>query len=502
MVEMNWVARYFVNTLGRRRNSRRWTWIQEHLSLAPGATCLEIGPGNASMATLLVEGFAPRRYLAMDLDARQIDAARGYLGRKYSGAPPGALALGVADMLHLPLTDRSVDVAFAFVALHHASPSHRDFSQLPRALAEIDRTLRPGGHLVYEEFVHKEKIRRWLGEHGFEIRSLHRGWSREMVVARKTSEKAGGVAPPESAPPPNPRCPPGRCEATVRAHPASVSQARRPPAPEEWGLPYVGAFKNASEGETAVSASGASFKSRWKQSGGVPQPDTPGGMVLALALGLSVAYVILFIADYSAMARVAWFVTSLSLVLAVFGAFALSGMLGSDIGSFQRLELDLARTVLAYSNSGSVPGSDAPLSGVWRAYVGAAEESRRMARAHAYALGPFIAAGALSLAGTLLAGLALVTSTINVAGFAMFIEMFAFAFLVVGAGTILLTVGYSSPVPGFAIFAARRWRRNSGRQQAVEEAIGGIPWLAEFIRSVRESYVEPIGPSVIPSWRE
>ncbi len=251
-----------------------------------------------------------------------------------------------------------------------------------------------------------------------------------------------------------------------------------------------------------MSASGELLRSKWKQSGGVPKPDTPGGMVLALALGLSLAYVLLFAADFHAMAAVAWIVTSVSLVLAVIGAFSLANMLGHDIGSYQRLELDLARTVLAYSNSGSAPASDAPLSGVWRAYVGAAEESRRMARTHAYALGPFIAAGALSLGAALISGLALVTSTLNVAGFAMFVELFAFAFLVIGAGSILLTVGYASPVAGFNVFAARRWRRNSGRQQAVEEAVGGIPWLAEFIRSVRESYVEPIGPTVVPGWRD
>jgi hypothetical protein len=251
-----------------------------------------------------------------------------------------------------------------------------------------------------------------------------------------------------------------------------------------------------------VSASGSTFGSRWRDSGGLPHPDSPGGRVLAIALGLSLIYVLLFVANYHAMASVAWVVTGLSLVIALIGAFSLASMLGADIASFQRLELDLARTVLAYLNSGSAPASDAPLSGVWRAYVGAAEESRRMARAHAYALGPFIVAGVLSLASLLLAGLALVTSTFNVAGLAMLVELFAFAFLIVGAGSILFTVGYSSPVPGYAAVAARRWRRNAGRQQAVEGAVGGIPWLAEFTRSARESHVEPSGPSVIPSWRE
>ncbi len=185
MAEMNAVARFFVNTFGARRNRRRWRWIREHLALPPGASCLEIGPGNGSMAALLVEGLAPQRYLAMELDARQLSAAREYARKHPLEGSRGALSLERADMLHLPLPDRSIDAAFAFVALHHASPSHRDFSRVPDALAEIDRTLRPGGYLVYEEFVHKEKIRRWLDDHRFARVAVRQGWAREWVIARK-----------------------------------------------------------------------------------------------------------------------------------------------------------------------------------------------------------------------------------------------------------------------------------------------------------------------------
>ncbi len=224
--------------------------------------------------------------------------------------------------------------------------------------------------------------------------------------------------------------------------------------------------------------------------------------MLALAFGLGLAYLVVFIADYNALVSLALWVVPIALFAALVAAFALATMLGSDISNFQRLELDLSRTVLAYVSSGSPPPSDAPLAGVWRAYVGAAEESRRVARAHAYALGFFMIAALFALPATLLVGLGAVLTVQNLVGVGVFVAWFAFGFLGAGAVAVAGTVGYASPIPGFDRIAARRWRRNSGRQQAVEGALGEVSWLGEFVRGARESYVSPAGPSVIPSWRE
>jgi len=94
-------------------------------------------------------------------------------------------------MLHLPFADASFDAVFAFVAIHHASPSHHDFTNVPHALAEIDRVLRPRGILAYEEIEHKEGIRSWLIEHGYVLAGIERGWKREAAVA----ERVGGRSP-------------------------------------------------------------------------------------------------------------------------------------------------------------------------------------------------------------------------------------------------------------------------------------------------------------------
>lgn len=244
-------------------------------------------------------------------------------------------------------------------------------------------------------------------------------------------------------------------------------------------------------------------ESTWRSRPWLPPPDTPGGGVLALAFSLGLAYIIVFVAAYSTMtSALALWIAPISLFAGLLGAFALATMLGGDISAYQRLELDLSRTVLAYVGSGSPPPSDAPLAGVWRAYVAAAEESRRVARAHAYALGFFTLAALFALPATLLVGLGAVATTRSVVGLGLFVDWFAFAFLVAGAGAVALTVGYSNPVPGFERVAARRWRRNAGRQQAVDGALSEVSWLGEFVRGARESYVSTSGRSVLPSWRE
>ena len=185
MAEMHRVSRFFVNRSSARRNSRIYAWVRATLSLPEGAACLEVGCGSGDMAAPLAEGFRPARYVATDLDLRQLEAAKQNLAKRYPGGLPPALELRTADMLDLPFPDASFDAVFAFVAIHHASPKHRDFANVPRALSEIDRVLKPKGSLVYEEIEHKARIREWLAERGYALTGVQRGWKRESVIATK-----------------------------------------------------------------------------------------------------------------------------------------------------------------------------------------------------------------------------------------------------------------------------------------------------------------------------
>ncbi len=185
MVEMNRVARFFVNRSAARRAERRLRWLSGVAGLPTGARCLEIGCGSAQFAVRFVERWRPARYLATDLDPLQIQQARRTLAHRFPSGPPAGLELERADMLRLPVADASVDVVFAFVSIHHASPAHHDFSRVPEALAEVDRVLRPGGRFVYAELFHQVRIRDWLAGHGYALGDRERRWRLESATARK-----------------------------------------------------------------------------------------------------------------------------------------------------------------------------------------------------------------------------------------------------------------------------------------------------------------------------
>lgn len=200
MAEMNAVARFFVNAFGGGRNRRRAEWVLGHAGLAREVDCLEIGAGRGDLAARIAVGVPARRYVATDLDERQVAAARRALRRRFPGGLPASLELRTADMLALPFADGTFDVVLAFTSLHHAGPSHRDATLLPRALNEVDRVLRPGGSFVYEEFLHRGTIRDWLHRRDYEIRAT---WSRrrtERVVAVKprTPQTLGGPRTPRN----------------------------------------------------------------------------------------------------------------------------------------------------------------------------------------------------------------------------------------------------------------------------------------------------------------
>lgn len=184
---MGGVSRFFVNLLNGRRNTRVYVWMASNHAIPDAASCLEIGCGNGDMARRIVDGFRPARYVATDLDARQIDTARRHLGARYPDGLPPTLELKAADMLALPFPSASFDAVFAFQSLHHADEHHHAFVNVPKALAEIDRVLRPGGRLAYTEIMNFEKLREWLSAHGYEVAARSNGWRRESVLAVKGS---------------------------------------------------------------------------------------------------------------------------------------------------------------------------------------------------------------------------------------------------------------------------------------------------------------------------
>ena len=113
-----------------RIRALHYALIRGYLKLLPRAErVLDLGAGNGWLARRLA---GSHRVTALDLDAS--DTGLGAL------ADPRVHRL-CGDLEALPLQDARFDVVIAAAALHYAA-------DLPRALAEIARVLRPGGTFV------------------------------------------------------------------------------------------------------------------------------------------------------------------------------------------------------------------------------------------------------------------------------------------------------------------------------------------------------------------
>lgn len=115
-----------------------------------GKEVLEIATGPGLLAKQVAD--AAEQMVATDY-------SEGMIARAQKGDHPANLAFAVADATALPYGDNSFDVVLIANALHV-------MPEPEKALAEIDRVLRPGGTLVAPNFVaHKGTFlsRIWSG---------------------------------------------------------------------------------------------------------------------------------------------------------------------------------------------------------------------------------------------------------------------------------------------------------------------------------------------------
>ncbi len=119
------------------------TWLVEEAALTGAERVLDLGTaaGHAALAlapgAALVVGLDPAP--AMLREARRLATARGV----------GNLALTVAFADPLPYRDGAFDVVTCRLAAHH-------FPDLPGALYEVERVLRPGGRLIVVDTIAPE----------------------------------------------------------------------------------------------------------------------------------------------------------------------------------------------------------------------------------------------------------------------------------------------------------------------------------------------------------
>lgn len=102
--------------------------------LAGGGELLEVGSGPGRLAVALAEAAPDLHVTALDLDPAMVERARA---RVREAGLDGRVTVTVGDAASLPLGDNSVDRAVSTFSAHH-------WDDLPGALAELHRVLRPG----------------------------------------------------------------------------------------------------------------------------------------------------------------------------------------------------------------------------------------------------------------------------------------------------------------------------------------------------------------------
>lgn len=119
------------------------------LELRSGARVVETGCGTGRDSRVILDRIGPDGSLyALDISAAMLEKTRERLR-----GVPGAVELVHANAAHLPFADDVFDAAFHFGGIN-------TFGDIPRALAEMSRVVRPGGKVV----VGDEGIAPWLAD--------------------------------------------------------------------------------------------------------------------------------------------------------------------------------------------------------------------------------------------------------------------------------------------------------------------------------------------------
>lgn len=122
-----------------QRLETRWA-ESERAAQRPVTDVLELAFGQGYNLAWLVPRHEGRRFQGIDLTPAHVALARERLAA-WTAAPAPRVALMQGDFHHLPQADASIDAAFSIESMCHAS-------DLPLALREAARVLRPGGELT------------------------------------------------------------------------------------------------------------------------------------------------------------------------------------------------------------------------------------------------------------------------------------------------------------------------------------------------------------------
>ncbi len=166
MAKLSAFGKFFVNRSNEGNSRRFLDKIGKHLLLDASSRCLEIGGGRGFLSYLIYEHYHPGRIVITDYDPSQVEAAKLLFESRLGTIPPN-IEFRTADALDLPFENEMFDAVFGMVVLHHVEKRDWQFRNIPKALDEIFRVLKPGGCFCYTELFNKSRIRIYLRNLGF-----------------------------------------------------------------------------------------------------------------------------------------------------------------------------------------------------------------------------------------------------------------------------------------------------------------------------------------------
>ncbi len=231
--------------------------------------------------------------------------------------------------------------------------------------------------------------------------------------------------------------------------------------------------------------------SRWRLPE-VPSPDTSEGRLVMLGVVVATVYVLLLLADNTALADQAGAFVPLLLILGTIFAFSIGSLLAADEARVRHFELELARTVAVHSGAGQHPEANTPLGRVLVEYLRSAEQMRQHSRIHAYAAGPALYGAGAALGAAFFWGLGLATGTIWLGYLAVLVELPAVVLLAFSAAVLANGSKRIRPTAGFELMTPHRWRRYEVRSPTLDEALATLPWLKEAGETMERSAPVPV----------
>ena len=134
-----WMANAIDNPLRRKIQPPDETAIRH--GIEPGMRVLEVGPGNGTYTMATARRLGPEGELVtVDIEPKMIE----HVQRRIEAEGVTNIAARVADAYGLPFEDESFDLVYMITVIN-------EIPDIPRALKEFHRLLKPSGTLVFSE---------------------------------------------------------------------------------------------------------------------------------------------------------------------------------------------------------------------------------------------------------------------------------------------------------------------------------------------------------------